>query len=258
MALDLIRMAANAGADAVKFQKRTPDIVYSGETGTIPKRSPWGETQKDQKNGLEFWADDYDIFFKEAERLKIDISASAWDLPSLSFIEAYNPKFHKIASPMLTNVKFVNAAAELKRHTIISTGMSAFEDIDRVVEIFKKHETRFTLMHCISLYPCPDELCNISMVKILSDKYHCPAGYSGHETGLIPSVIAAVSGASVIERHITLSRAMYGSDQAASLEIDGLRRLVAYCRQGLECIGNGVKEISNEEKKIAEKLRYWE
>lgn len=258
LALDLMKMAAEAGADAVKFQKRTPNVVYGTDTREAPRGSPWGDTQEQQKRGLEFWAEDYYVFFEEAKSLRIDISASAWDLASLAFIEEYKPKWHKIASPMLTHLKFVEAVAILKRHTYISTGMSSLEDINKAVEIFYKYDAPFTLMHCVSLYPCPDELCNISMVKRLFDKYLCPVGYSGHEVGIIPSVIAATLGAVAIERHITLSRAMYGSDQAASLEIDGLRRLVAYCKQGLDCLGDGVKRILDEEKNNAMKLRYWE
>lgn len=257
-ALDLIRMAADAGADAVKFQKRTPDIVYSTDIREAPRGSPWGQTQEEQKNGLEFWADDYNVFFSEAERLRIDISASAWDLASLHFIEEFQPKWHKIASPMVTNLQFVDGVAKLKRHAYISTGMSSLEDIDRAVEIFKKRRTKFTLMHCVSLYPCPDELCNLSMVETLFDRYLCPVGYSGHEKGLIPSIVAVMLGACAIERHITLDRSMYGSDQAASLEIDGLRRLVAYCKQGLDCMGDGVKTVLDAERENAKKLRYWE
>lgn len=258
LALDLMKMAADAGADAVKFQKRTPDIVYSTDIREAPRKSPWGQTQNDQKHGLEFWAGDYYVFFEEAKSLGIDISASAWDLASLSFIEEYKPEWHKIASPMLTNLEFVIAVAKLKRHTYISTGMSTLNDIDRVVDIFRSCETPFTLMHCVSLYPCPDDLCNVLMIEELAHKYGHPVGYSGHEKSLIPSVIAAVLGASAIERHITLDRSMYGSDQSASLEIDGLRRLVAYCKQGLDCMGDGVKKVLDQERENAKKLRYWE
>ena len=258
IALDMMKMAADAGADAVKFQKRTPDIVYSTDIRESPRGSAWGDTQGQQKEGLEFWAKDYDIFFEEAKRLGIDISASAWDLPSLAFIEHYEPKWHKIASPMLTHLEFVKAVAKLGRPTYISTGMSWYEDIDKAVQIFLEEPvTPFTLMHCVSQYPCPDEICNVKMVETLRRRYGCPVGYSGHEVGIIPSVIAVSLGAVAIERHITVDRSLYGSDQAASLEIDGLRRLISYCEQGITCLGSGEKMYLPEEKDNAMKLKYW-
>jgi N-acetylneuraminate synthase len=261
LAMDLIRMAHDAGADAVKFQKRTIEIVYSPEELAKPRESPWGDTQGDQKRGLELsWAD-YDVLWKLAGSLGIEMFWSAWDLPSLQTIMLrYKPRYNKIASTMLTHGLFVEACAALEQvHTFISTGMTEYEDIDRAVELFQQRGRSFTLLHCIGMYPCPDIECNIRMIETFKKRYPgIPIGYSGHETGLLPSLVAVTLGAVAVERHISLNRASYGSDQAASLEMPGLRKLAEYTRLIEPVLGTGVKEVLDKEKEAARKMRYWQ
>lgn len=258
IARDLIAMAKRCGCDAVKFQKRTVDIVYSPEVLESPRESPWGTTQRDQKNGLEFGPDEYSEIATFCREIGIDWSASAWDIDSLKFVEAYNPPFHKIASALITNRAFVEAVACLGRPTLVSTGMATTKMIDDVVETFRRAGTNFSLMHTISTYPTPETDVNLSLIQTLRQTYEVPVGYSGHEPSVSPSVIAAALGAQVIERHITLDRTMYGSDQAASLEEPGLRQLVTTVRKLPGLIGNGVKDWAPGELDVAAKLRYWE
>jgi N-acetylneuraminate synthase len=257
-AKELITMAKGCGAHAVKFQKRTIDKVYSKEFLDGPRESPWGTTQREQKMGLEFTADDYDKIDAFCKQLDITWFASAWDIDSLIFLERFAPKYHKVASAFITNDKFLHAVAELNRTTFISTGMCEFSDILNAVNIFNAHNCPYILMHCVSLYPCPDELCNISMIPKLKGAF--PAvriGYSGHERGIMPSLAAVAFGAKYIERHITLDRTMYGSDQAASLEAPGIVRLIEYAKQIETCLGDGIKVFSEQERKVAKSLRYW-
>lgn len=257
IAKKLIEMAKNAGCDAVKFQKRTIDIVYSKEVLNVPRDSPWGTTTREQKEGLEFGKKEYDEIDTYCKQIGIDWFASAWDIPSQDFLKQYNLKYNKIASAMLLHREFVDHVAEEKKITFVSTGMATLDDIEKVVTIFKKHECPFVLMHTISTYPCKDEECNVLMVKTLKEKFDCRVGYSGHEVGILPSVLAVAEGADVIERHITLDRAMYGSDQSASLEKRGLEILVRDCREVNSILGDGIKTFSDAEKSVAKKLRYF-
>ena len=257
IAKKLIDMAKECGADAVKFQKRTIDIVYTKELLDSSRQSPWGTTQRAQKEGLEFGKKEYDEINKYCKEKGIYWFASAWDEKSQEFLRQYNLPFNKIASAMLTHKKLLEMVAEEKKHTFISTGMSSFEQIDRVVNVFKKNACHYTLMHCVSVYPCPDEWCNLKMVEVLKERYGCPVGYSGHEIGPFPSVLAVTLGAVAIERHITLDRSMYGSDQSASLEKRGLELVVRDTRGVGKILGNGEKVIIPEEEKVAYKLRYF-
>ena len=258
VAKQLIDMAVKAGCDAVKFQKRTVDIVYTAEVLDAPRESPWGDTQRDQKQGLEFTLEQYQEIDSYCRDKGIVWSASAWDIPSLEFIEKFNPPFHKIASAMLTHRTFTEAVARKGRLTLVSTGMATIEIIDEVVEIFKSAGTPFVLLHTVSTYPSPESDLNLSMIHTLLKRYKVPVGYSGHEPSVSPSVVAAVLGATVIERHITIGRSMYGSDQAASLEENGLRQLVTTLRKIPKMLGTGEKDWAPGEKAVAEKLRYWE
>ena len=183
IAKKLIDMAKECGADAVKFQKRTIDIVYTKELLDSPRQSPWGMTQRAQKEGLELGKKEYDEIHSYCREKEIYWFASAWDEKSQEFLRQYDLLFNKIASTMLTHKILVDMVVEEGKHTFISTGMSNFEQIDRVVSIFEKKRCPYTLMHCISVYPCPDEWCNVEMIKTLKDKYKCPVGYSGHEIG---------------------------------------------------------------------------
>lgn len=258
LAKDLIRMSKDAGADLVKFQKRDIPTVYSKEFLDSPRKSPWGTTQRDQKQGLEFGEDQYleiDCFCSE---IGIPWFASAWDIKSLEFLDQFNLPHNKVASAMATHCDFLKAVADRKKHTFISTGMCTTSDIEKAVDIFQRRGCSYTLMHCVAAYPCPDEETNVKMVQELIKRFGEPVGYSGHEVGLLPSIVAVVLGATVIERHITLDRAMYGSDQAASLERRGLELLCKECRGVLSTYGDGRKSINDIEQGVARKLRYWE
>lgn len=258
IAKKLIGMAKEAGCDAVKFQKRTVDIVYSKEFLDSPRESPWGTTQRAQKEALELGREGYDIIDDYCRQNGIDWFASAWDVESLKFLRKYNLKYNKVASVVLTNYPLVNLIAEERKHTFISTGMSDCNVIDNVVDIFKKKECPFTLMQCVSTYPTPEENLNLLCINTLRERYGCDVGYSGHEISPHPSIIAAALGAIAIERHITLDRTMYGSDQTASLEIRGLEILVKNSKSVPIWLGDGIKRISEAEIAIAKKLRYHE
>lgn len=257
LAKQLIDMAKRCGCDAVKFQKRTIDIVYSKEFLDSPRESPWGTTQRAQKEALEFGKEEYDIIDDYCRQQKIDWFASAWDTESQLFLRQYNLKHNKVASPMLTHISLLETISEERRHTFISTGMSSYPDIDKAVDIFRKHKCPFTLMHCQSTYPAKDEDLNLSCITTLRERYGCHVGYSGHEVSPMPSIVAASLGAVAIERHITLDRAMYGSDQAASLEVRGLQILVGVVKRIPLYLGDGLKKVSQEERSLADKLRYF-
>ena len=253
----LIDMAKDAGCDAVKFQKRTIDIVYTPAVLDTPRESPWGTTTRKQKMGLEFGVEEYKEIDRYCKEKKIEWFASAWDVESQKFLRQFNCKYNKIASAMLTHVPLLKEVASEKIHTFVSTGMATYAEIDAAVAIFKEADCLFTLMHTVSVYPCPEEDLNLNMIKTLSDKYKCPVGYSGHETSPVPSIAAAAMGITALERHITLDRTMYGSDQSASLEKRGLEILVTGVRSVEKALGKGQKEFGDAEKAVAAKLRYW-
>lgn len=255
VAKQMINAAKEAGADAVKFQKRTVDLVYSKEFLDSPRQSPWGTTQRDQKEGLELSLDEYREIANHCWQKKIEWFASAWDMESLYFLRQFDLKYNKIASSMIVYQDFLREVASKGKHTFISTGMSTLQDIDKAVEIFRNAGCPFELMHCISTYPMADEDANLNCIKTLQQRYQCDVGYSGHEVGLAVSYAAAALGITSLERHITLNRAMYGSDQAASVEVAGFSNLVGAVRKIEKAIGNGVKEIYKKEVPIAMKLR---
>ena len=258
IAKKLIDVAKNAGCDAVKFQKRTLDIVYTKELLDSPRESPWGKTQRAQKEGLEFGKKEYDEIDRYCRGNGIEWFASAWDTESQKFLRQYDHKHNKVASAMITNMPLLELIAEEGKYTYISTGMSDTGMIDRAIEVFKKHKCPYSLMHCVSTYPSDDEECNVHAIPQLRRKYGVGVGYSGHEKGILPSVLAVALGADSLERHITLDRAMYGSDQAASLEPRGIELLVRDARRVHLILGSGEKTISDKEKSIAKKLRYHE
>jgi N-acetylneuraminate synthase len=258
IAQELIDMAKSCRCDYVKFQKRDIETVYSQEVLDSPRKSPWGTTTRHQKEGLEFGKLEYDLIDEYCKKIKLPWFASAWDIKSLEFLDKYDLPHHKIASAMITHKDFLKAVAERKKHTYISTGMSTMRIIEDAVDVFSRHGCQYTLMHSASAYPCPDEDCNVQMVRVLIDRFGEPVGYSGHEVGLLPSVVAVVLGASVVERHITINRSSYGSDQSASLEQRGLELLVRDCKSINSVIGNGRKSIGEIEREVAKKLRYWQ
>ena len=257
LAKELMKMAKDAGCDAIKFQKRTIDIVYTKEFLEESRESPWGTTQREQKEGLEFNESDYGEIDSYAKELDIIWFASAWDIPSQDFLKQFNVPYNKIASAMTTNLEFVEHVAKEGKPTFVSTGMTTLEEIENTVNIFKKHNCPITLMHTNSEYPSPEENLNLNCIITLKEKFNIPIGYSGHEPSVSPSLVAACLGATAIERHITKDRSSYGSDQAASLESSGLKNLVDMVRKLPVVLGDGVKLITDEEKKIAKKLRYW-
>ena len=258
IAKKLIDMAVDCGCDAVKFQKRDINIVYTKDELNSDRESPWGKKFIDQKKGLEFDEKDFDTIDKYCKKKNILWFASAWDENSLNFLDKYKLKYNKIASAMITNTDFLIKVAEKKKYTFISTGMSEYQNIDAAVEIFQNIGCQFELMHSVSTYPCPEEILNLNIIKNLRDKYKCNVGYSGHESSVTPSIVASTLGISSLERHITLDRSMYGSDQAASLEEAGLRNLIQSIKKIPIIIGSEDKKIFAEELPVARKLRYWE
>jgi N-acetylneuraminate synthase len=252
---ELIDTAVDAGCDAVKFQKRDINQVYTEEFLDSPRESPWGTTQRDQKEGLEFNVDQYKEIDSYCKDKEIEWFASAWDLNSQEFLRQFNCKYNKVASAMIVYQDLLKKIAEEGKHTFISTGMSDFNDIQKAVDIFKSAKCSFELMHTVSTYPMKDEDANLRVINTLREKFMCDVGYSGHEAGLVISYAAATFGITSLERHITLSRAMYGSDQAASVEPAGLRNLVTGVRKIEKVLGDGKKRIIEAEKPIAKKLR---
>jgi len=256
IAKKLIEVAKNAGCDAVKFQKRTVEKVYSNDTLDTPRESPWGNTTRDQKLGLEFGKKEYDEINQCCLLYGIDWFASSWDIDSQSFLHQYDLKYNKIASAMLTNTELLKTVAEEKKHTFISTGMSTMEEIDDAVNIFREHNCPFELMHTNSSYPMKTEEANLLCIPMLKKKFNCDVGYSGHEVSAYQVSLIAVSfGATSLERHITLDRTMYGSDQAASLEPSGLKRMIRDIKSVEAILGDGKKRIWDSEIPVKKKLR---
>jgi len=256
IAKQLIDAASDAGFDAVKFQKRTIDKVYTKEFLDAPRESPWGTTQRDQKEGLEFSVSDYKLIDAYCKEKRIQWSASAWDIDSQVFLQQFKCTFNKVASPMLGHIPLLKLIASEKKKTFISTGMSTLEEIDGIIKIFIDANCPFELMHCNSTYPMKDEDANLLCIPMLRDRYGCNVGYSGHESSLIKVCISAVAlGATSLERHITLDRAMYGSDQAASIETHALPNFVESVRAVTKILGSGVKKLNPQELTAREKLR---
>lgn len=255
IAKKLIDWAALSGCDAVKFQKRTVDKVYSKEYLDGYRKSPWGTTQREQKEGLEFGEKEYDEIDRYCKEKGIEWYASAWDIDSQKFLQQYNLKYNKIASAMLTNDEILEEVAKEGRYTFIATGMSTYEEIDHAVDVFREYNCPFELMHCNSTYPMPKEDANLRLIPALKTRYGCKVGYSGHETGRIVSTSAVALGATSIERHITLDGTMYGSDQAASLNVRDLVRMIEDIRLIETILGNGEKVLSAKELETRKKLR---
>ena len=256
IAKQLIDAAADAGFDAVKFQKRTIDKVYTQEFLDAPRESPWGSTQRAQKEGLEFSAQDYKEIDRYCKEKGLQWTASAWDMDAQVFLQQFNCAFNKVASPMLGHIPLLKLIASEKKKTFISTGMSTLDELDEVVKIFKDANCPFELMHCNSTYPMKEEDANLLCIPMLKNRYEVNVGYSGHESSLIKVCTAAVTlGATSLERHITLDRAMYGSDQAASIEVHALSNFVETVRAVPTILGTGQKVLGEAEIKTREKLR---
>jgi N-acetylneuraminate synthase len=253
----LIEQARAAGCDAVKLQKRTIGTVYSKDVLDQPRESPWGTTQREQKSGLEFGKHEYDAIDSHCRQLGIEWFASAWDIESQRFLRQYDCGYNKIASAMATHSEFVREVATEGKPTFLSTGMCTHDDIDRAIGILQGGKCPIVLMHTVATYPASESDLNLSVINTLRERYGLHVGYSGHESSGSPSVMAAMMGAVAIERHITLDRAMYGSDQAASLELAGLLNIMGIIRKIPTCLGDGIKRVLPAEEEVAKKLRYW-
>ncbi len=258
IAKKLIDLASKYKFDAVKFQKRDLNICIPDDQKNLIRSTPWGNiTYLNYKKKIELSYKNFIELKKYCKKKKIDIFCSAWDLNSQKIIKSLNFKYNKVASAMLTNLPLLKVIAKEKKYTFISTGMSDIRDIDRAVKIFKKEKCKFTIMHCVSTYPAAVGDLNLSLIPYFKKRYKCPIGYSGHEDSVSPSVVAYLLGASSIERHITLDRSMWGTDQSASLSEDGIRNLTSVINKIPKMIGNGKKKFIKEEKKMLKKFKYW-
>ena len=258
IAKKLIDVAKRCNFDAVKFQKRSPDISTPEIQKMKLRETPWGEmTYLNYKKKIEFNIKQYKVIDKYCKSKKIDWFVSCWDIDSFEVMKKFRFKYHKVASAMITNIPLLKKIAKTKIHTLISTGMSNYKNIDAAVKIFKKFNCKFTLLHCVSTYPAKDEHLNLKCIQTLKKKYKCDVGYSGHESSVSPSIIAYMLGASVIERHITLDRSMWGTDQASSLSEVGMKTLTSIIEKTPKILGSGKKKLLKEEILISKKLRYW-
>jgi len=249
----LIDVAAIAGAQAVKFQKRTVDVVYTADELAKPRENPFGTTNGDLKRGLEFGADQYQAIARYCEEKDVDWFASCWDEGSVDFIEQFSPPAYKIASASITDDNLLKHHRKTGRPMIVSTGMCTMAQIDHAVEVLGKDQ--LVLLHTTSAYPAKVGDLNLRMIPLLRERYGVPVGYSGHEVGLASSFAAVALGACMVERHITLDRAMWGTDQSASVEPQGLMKLVRDIRVIEQSLGDGVKKLSADEVPIMKKLR---
>jgi len=253
-AKELIKAAHDAHVDAVKFQKRTPEICVPDDQKGQMRDTPWGYiSYLDYRYKVEFGQAEYEEIDDYCKSLGIRWLASSWDVPSLAFIEAFNPPAHKVASALLTDHTLLRAIQKTGRPVILSTGMSTMKEITAAVSIFDSGN--LLVCHTTSSYPCPPEELNLQMIQTLKEKFSCPIGYSGHEVGLVTTAVAVAMGASLVERHVTLDRAMWGSDQAASVEPQGVRTLVKYIRVTEKSLGDGVKKVYKSEQSSLDKLR---
>ena len=253
LAKEIIKAAADIGCDAVKFQKRTVDVVYSAEELARPRESVFGTTNGDLKRGLEFGFEEYSAIDKYCKEKGVDWTASCWDEASVDFVEQFAPPFFKISSASLTDDGLLKHHRKYGRPIILSTGMSTMEQINHAVDILGQED--LIILHCTSTYPTKMEELNLKVIQTLKDKFPIPVGYSGHESIFIPTYTAVMLGACVIERHITVDRALWGSDQAASLEPIAFRRIVNYIRELDTVMGDGVKRVYESELPIIKKLR---
>ena len=256
IAKELITVAKSAGCDAVKFQKKDIEKIYTKEFLDSYLESPWGNTQREMRLHREFSDKQISQIVKHARKIGIPLFFSCWDIGSQKQMRKFKTKYNKVASAMLTHHKLLETIAEEKKYTFISTGMSTMKDIEKAVKIFRKYKCPFELMHTNSSYPMAVNEANLRVIETLKSKFKCNVGYSGHErAGYLVCVTAVLVGATSIERHITLDHTMYGSDQPASLEPEGLSRLVRDIRALEEILGDGKKRVWDSEKPIMKKLR---
>jgi len=253
IAKKLIDVAVFAGCEAVKFQKRTVDVVYTPAELAKPRESPFGETNGDLKRGLEFGQSEYEAIDAYCRSKGVAWTASCWDEASVDFIDQFDPPFYKIASASLTDDALLRHTRAKGKPIVLSTGMSTIEQLDHAVDVLGKHD--LVLLHTCSTYPAQYPELNLRVITTLRERYGVPIGYSGHETGIASSVAAAVLGACIIERHVTLDRSLWGSDHAASLEPNGIIRVIRDIRLVEQAMGSGVKTVVPSEIPIMQKLR---
>ena len=254
LAKALIDAAKQSGCDAVKFQKRTPELCVPKEQRDVMRDTPWGRiTYMEYRERIEFSRQDYQEIDRYCKNVGIQWFASPWDLESLEFLESFDTPCHKIPSALITNDSLLRAVNETDRPVIVSTGMSTMEEIEHALSLIDPD--RLLIAHCTSTYPAPLDQVNLRMIPVLRDKFQAIVGYSGHESGLSPTYAAVALGAAFVERHITLDRTMWGSDQAASIEPGGLNRLVDNIRSIETALGDGVKRVYEEEKVAMKRLR---
>lgn len=254
IAKQLIDLASWAGADAVKFQKRTPELAVPPEQRDKMRETPWGYISYiDYRYKVEFGEEDYRAIAAHCKSKGMDWFVSVWDEEAVDFMEAFAPLCYKLPSASLTDHALLKKVKSTGRPMIVSTGMSTTDEIKESVALLDMEN--LILTHTTSTYPCEPEELNLKMIQTLKDTYPCPVGYSGHEVGLVISAVAVAMGACVVERHITLDRAMWGSDQAASVEPGGLQKLVKYIRVTEQALGDGVKKVYDSERPSLEKLR---
>lgn len=257
LAKKMIDAAHHRGAQAVKFQKRTPELCVPPHQRNVMRETPWGLiTYMDYRYKIEFGRKEYDEIDAHCRSLGIDWFASAWDLDSLEFLRVYDLPYNKVPSAMLTNRALVRNVAEERKMTFVSTGMSEYPEIDSIVSLFREIGCPFILMHTVSEYPTPNERVNLRQITTLRARYGCPIGNSGHESTMLPSLVAYMMGAVAIERHFTVDRALWGTDQAASLEPRGLETLTNYFHQIPFILGSGERVLTEKEKENARKLRF--
>ena len=258
LAKKLIDLAKKYNFNAVKFQKREPEISTPEHQKSKVRNTPWGDiTYLEYKKKIEFGLKEFKEIDNYCKKIKIDWFCSPWDIESLKFLKKFKTKYNKVASAMLTNLDLIELMAKEKKFTFISTGMSKMSDIIKAVNIFKKYNCNFVLMHCVSTYPCPEKDLNLNLILTLKKKFKCKIGYSGHEDSVSPSLAAWFLGADYIERHITLDRSMYGTDQAASLAEPGIRELTAVLSKFPIMFGDGKKNLGKDEKNLIAKFKYW-
>lgn len=253
LAKKLIDIACVAGCDAVKFQKRTVDIVYSKEELARPRQSVFGETNGDLKRGLEFDFEVYKEIDAHCKEKNILWYASCWDEQSVDFIEQFNVPCYKIAAASLTDDNLLKYVRSTGKPVFLSTGMSSMEQINHAVDILGEDD--LIIYQCTSTYPSDEKEINLKVIESYRSKFNCPIGYSGHERGLLPTIVSVVYGANAVERHITNDRTNWGSDQAASLELDGIHRIVRDIRKIPNITGDGIKRVYESELPIINKLR---
>ena len=256
IAKKIIDVAVETGCDAVKFQKKDVENIYSKEFLDAYLESPWGTTQRSMRLNREFSLEQFKEIDDYCRTKKIEWYVSCWDTKSQIEMRQFNTKYNKVASAMLTHEKLLHLIAEERKHTLISTGMSTIDDIEKAVNIFKKHDCPFELMHTNSSYPSTLDEANLYVISELQKKFKCEVGYSGHEkSAYLVCVCAVMLGATSIERHVTIDRTLYGHDQAASLEPLGLRRLVRDIRAVDKILGDGKRRIWDSELETVKKLR---